>query len=171
MIETLLMKQRQASGGITEPYHYWRFNLTQHRTQAITVPEIRLMDDAGNVITSGYSANATASSRYSVALGAPKAFDGIVPVSKDDASHWQANNNSSTSWLQIWVPTPRAIAEYRIYVPRDSKYPVSETFPYYAPSGWTLIAALEGGPWVTIDTKSGYTMEKWLTKEEHQFIL
>ncbi len=169
MIEALLMNKRQT--GIHEPYRYWRFNFIQQRQQAITVPEIKLMDEQGNVITSGYSANATASSQYSAAYAASKAFDGIVPVSKDSGSHWQANNNSFNSWLQIWIPVPRAIKEYRIYVPRDAKYPITETFPYYAPLGWTLVAAVEGGPWVTINTQSGYTMDKWATKEEHQFIV
>lgn len=172
MLETLIGRGRRRSTGVTAPYSQWRFDFVNLQRAAITIPEIRLMDTEGQVITQGHQANATAIGQYNASLSPPKAFDGVIPPSKDTLSHWQYNGSTFNTWLAIWIPVARPIAEYRIYMPVDNRYPVGETFQTYGPASWKLSARNSSSdPWTIVDERTGYTTPKWVERVEHQFIL
>jgi len=171
MLEALLRNKSIRGPGATLPYKNWRFDFIGIQTAAILIPEIRLYDGSGNVITTGYQDNATAIGSYTSAYGPSKAFDGIVPANKDVLSHWQYNGNRPATWLAIWVPTPRSVARYSIMMPMDNKYPPASSFQAYAPASWQLTAYNDTGPHELIDAQDGYTTPKWLEKVEHSFEL
>ena len=168
MFEALLGGSRKIDPG---SYKYWRFDFLGIIAAAILIPEVRLIGLEGDVITDGYKDNATAIGSYSANYLPSKAFDGIIPASKDSLSHWQYNGNRFDSWLQIWVPTPRKIKEYSIFMPVDNKYPPSNSFQAYAPRSWVLSGSDNEVDWFEIDSQAGYTSAKWLEKVEHRFIL
>ena len=168
MLETLLSSKRRINPGT---YKYWRFDFVGISTAAILMPEVRLIAPEGDLITQGYQDNATAIGSYSASYAPSKAFDGIVPQSKDSLSHWQYNSSNRNTWLQIWVPLPRNLAEYSIFMPVDNKYPPSNSFQAYAPASWVLSGSIDGTTWFPLDSRSGYTSAKWLEKVEHRFVL
>lgn len=171
MFEILLSKKSGRLPGATLPYKNWRFDFVGLVAAAITIPELRLYDASGNVITSGYQDNATAIGSYAASYGPSKAFDGIVPQSKDDLSHWQYNGNRLNTWIAIWVPVPRSVSRYSIMMPVDNKYQPSASFQGYAPASWRLTAYNDDGVQELIDEQAGYTTPKWLEKVEHSFEL
>ena len=168
MLEPLLSNRRKINPGT---YKYWRFDIVGLSTVAILIPEVRLVSPQGDVITQGYKDNATAIGSYSPSYVPPKAFDGIIPQTKDDLAHWQYNGNRWDTWIQIWIPEPRDISEYSIYMPVDTKYTPSNSFQAYAPASWVLSGSIDGSTWFPIDSQSGYTMAKWLEKVQHRFVI
>jgi hypothetical protein len=168
MFEALLTSKHRFAPGA---YKYWRFDIVGISNAAILLPEVKLISPQGDVITQGYKDNATAIGSYSASYLPSKAFDGIVPQNKDELSHWQFNGGTRNSWIQIWIPAPRDIAEYSIYMPLDNKYPPSNSFQAYAPASWVLSGSLDGTTWFPIDSQSGYTSAKWLEKVQHRFII
>lgn len=171
MLESLLQNNPTRSPGVTLPYKNWRFDFIGLQAEAILIPEIRLYDGSGNVITTGYQDNATAIGSYSGYYVPSKAFDGIVPVNKDVLSHWQYNGKRFDTWIAIWVPVARSVARYSIMMPVDNKHPPEYSFQGYAPASWKLTAYNDSSPHELIDEQSGYTMAKWLEKVEHSFEL
>jgi len=163
MLEALM--RRKAIGDETSPYRFWRIRVdAQNTSVAVILAEVALRDAAGDVITAGYDANATASGYYSSDYYPRFAFDGIIPTAYGPGKNWQVNH-APPNWIQIEIPVARAVTSYSIYTPND------QVFRDYSFNSWTLLGSNDGVNWITVDAQTGYTVAKWATATEHVFTI
>lgn len=103
---------------------------------------------------------ASASSEYSSTYAAWKAFDG--EDESGDWSRWISASNGMyiPQWISYDFQTTSNVQSYAIQI--------ESGLPNRSPSSWKL-QGYTGSSWLTVDSRSNYTISKWQEKALHYF--